>query len=59
MIMCNEYGNMESITKDYRILLLLLNPIAPHITEELNQINNLGETLCYSKWPTYDETKNY
>ncbi len=58
MIMCNEYESLESITKeDYRILLLLLNPIAPHITEELNERNNLGEAFCYSKWPEYDEEK--
>jgi leucyl-tRNA synthetase len=57
MIMCNEYESFESITKkDYKILLLLLHPIAPHITEELNEANNLGEMLCTSNWPTYDES---
>ncbi len=58
MIMCNEYESMESITKeDLRILLLLLNPIAPHITEEINEVYNLGELLCKSNWPEYDESK--
>ncbi len=58
MILTSAYEKMESITKeDYRLLLILLNPIAPHITEELNEINNLGEMLCKSEWPDYDEAK--
>ncbi len=58
MILCNEYEAMESITKDdLRILLLLLNPIAPHITEEINENQKLGEALCLSSWPSYDELK--
>ena len=57
MIMLNEYdGYKDGITKDeYRLLLTLLNPFAPHITEELNEMYNLGEVLCKSSWPTYDE----
>ena len=31
--------------------------MAPHITEELNEKYSLGETLCNSSWPTYDESK--
>ena len=58
MIMLNEYEKFDSITKnDYRILLTLLNPDAPHITEELNEIYNLGKPICESEWPTYDESK--
>lgn len=59
MIMLNEYEKFElGITKeDYRLLLILLNPIAPHITEELNEQYKLGEALCKSTWPTYDEEK--
>ena len=58
MILTGFYEKCESITKDdYRMLLILLNPIAPHITEELNKQNNLGEMLCKSSWPTYDEAK--
>ena len=59
MIMLNEYEKFDNgITRDdYRILLTLLNPIAPHITEELNEVYNLGEKICKSAWPTYDETK--
>ena len=57
MILANAYDTKETITKkDYRLLLILFNPIAPHITEELN------ESLGYNKivntpWPKYDETK--
>ncbi len=56
MIMLNEYEKFDSISKDdYRVLLLLLNPDAPHITEELNEKYNLGEPICESKWPEYDD----
>lgn len=58
MIMVNEYEAMNSITKDdMRILLLLLSPIAPHISEEINEANKFGAPLCESAWPSYDETK--
>ena len=59
MIMLNEYEKYENgVTSDeYRLLLQLLNPIAPHITEELNEKYNLGIALCESSWPEYDETK--
>ncbi len=58
MILLNELEKLESISnKDYRILLHLLNPIAPHITEELNEKYNLGDMLFKSSFPTYDENK--
>ena len=58
MILLNNYEKETSITsKDYRTLLQLLNPIAPHITEELNQNLNLGTMFAKSSWPTYDENK--
>ncbi len=57
MILANSYDDEKSITKDeYHLLLTLLNPIAPHITEELNE--SLGfKPLCESEWPEYDESK--
>jgi len=56
MILLNKMEKMESISKaDYRIYLMLLNPIAPHITEELNEMYKLGNPICESSWPTYDE----
>ncbi len=58
MILLNDMDKLPSITKsDYRVLLHLLNPIAPHITEELNEINNLGDEFSSSSWPTYDSSK--
>ena len=58
MILLNAMEKEESIThKDYRTLLALLNPIAPHITEELNEECKLGEELAVSAWPEYDESK--
>lgn len=58
MILLNKFEEQEEITKDdYRVFLILLNPIAPHITEELNEKYALGEAICKSSWPTYDEAK--
>ena len=57
MILLNKYEECEHITKkDYTLLLTLLNPMAPHITEELNE--SLGQKpICESTWPEYDEEK--
>ncbi len=56
MVMTNTYEKLDKITMaDYRVLLHLFNPIAPHITEELNNKYHLGNPLCESSWPTYDE----
>ena len=58
MILLNDYDKYETITKDdLRIILHLLNPIAPHITEEINELTKLGKALCLSDFPTYDENK--
>jgi len=57
MILTNAYNDLESITKDdYRLLLILLNPIAPHITEELNELIGF-EPIVNAIWPEYDESK--
>ena len=57
MILTNAYQDAKSISKeDYRLLLTLLNPIAPHITEELNE--SIGfSPIVNSTWPLYDEDK--
>lgn len=58
MILLNKMEKMESISKlDYRTYLMLLNPFAPHITEELNEMYKLGNPICESSWPSYDESK--
>jgi len=57
MILANAYDELDSITKeDYKLLLTLLNPIAPHITEELNEMVGF-KPICESEWPEYDEEK--
>ncbi len=58
MILLNKMEKMDSISKsDYRTYLMLLNPFAPHITEELNEMYKLGNPICESSWPSYDENK--
>ena len=57
MILTNAYDDINSISKeDYRLLLTLMNPVAPHITEELNEMMGY-EVLENSTWPSYDEDK--
>ena len=57
MILTKAYQDAKSISKeDYRLLLTLLNPIAPHITEELNE--SIGfSPIVNGTWPVYDEDK--
>ena len=57
MILTNSYEERESITKeDYRLLLILLNPVAPHLTEELNE--EMGyDIIANATWPICDESK--
>ena len=56
MILLNAYYEKDTISKeDYKLLLTLLNPIAPHITEELNQMIGF-DSIVYYKWPVYDES---
>jgi leucyl-tRNA synthetase len=58
MTLLNEIGETKAITRgEYKTLLILLNPFAPHITEEIWQ--NLGfEGRVYQQaWPEFDESK--
>ena len=58
MKLVNEYYEEETITKaDFRTLLVLLYPFAPHLAEELNEVKSLGEVICKSDWPKYDPNK--
>ena len=58
MILLNDYEKHDTVSKDdLRVLIALLNPIAPHITEEINEKYILGKPLCESSWPEYDENK--
>ena len=59
MTMINEFYKEKSINKaEFKTFLQLLNPVAPHITEELWQtVLNGKEMLAYMDWPQYDEQK--
>lgn len=58
MALTNEIYKLKKLTKkDFTTFLQLLNPFAPHMTEELNQaIENVTE-ISQMVWPSYDETK--
>jgi leucyl-tRNA synthetase len=58
MTMVNEFYKDKEINRaEYRTFLQLLNPFAPHMTEELNQILGADKTINETPWPTYDEAK--
>ena len=58
MTIVNEFYKMNKINKkEFRTFITLLNPFAPHITEELNKLIGFEDELSYSKWPEYDDTK--
>ena len=59
MIFVNEVYKQKRLSKEQAIgFLKLLNPIAPHITEELFQtVFNKKDTLTYQEWPSFDESK--
>ncbi|MEG0768844.1 MAG: leucine--tRNA ligase [Ruthenibacterium sp.] len=58
MSLLNELYDQPVITKqDLRVLLKLLNPFAPHITEEMWQQQGFGGQLAHAKWPSYEPDK--
>jgi leucyl-tRNA synthetase len=58
MSLINEFNNHGSITKkDFETFLILLNPVAPHITEELWTVVGFEGYLFNTSWPKYDEEK--
>ena len=57
MTMVNELYNSGSVSKEeFHILLTLLNPVAPHMTEELNQRLGYEQPLYCTPWPKWDES---
>lgn len=58
MSLVNDFYKKGSVTKgEYRILIMLLNPTAPHITEELWEKYGNTPLLALTKWPDYDKSK--
>ncbi len=58
MGLLNRFYKKGSVTRDeFETLLLLLNPVAPHITEELWQIMGHEDRVYQQSWPEYDEAK--
>ncbi len=59
MALINDISNVKSINKEeLRVFSILLNPFAPHITEEVYEICGLGAgILAEAEWPKYDESK--
>jgi len=58
MSLVNDFYKKGSVTKgEYRILIILLNPTAPHITEELWEKYGNTPLLALTKWPDYDKAK--
>ncbi len=58
MSLVNEFYKKGSVTKtEYMTLITLLNPFAPHMTEELWQIYGGKGFLSVVEWPQYDEDK--
>ena len=58
MTVLNEIYDKGSITKgELKTLLILLNPFAPHVTEEEWSVLNFGGTVTQQSWPEYDESK--
>ena len=59
MALINDISNVKSINKEeLRVFSILLNPFAPHVTEEVYEACKLGEgILAEAAWPAYDESK--
>lgn len=58
MSLVNDFSKKGSVTKgEYKTLITLLNPVAPHMTEELWLTYGNGELLSLHPWPKYDEGK--
>ena len=56
MGMLNDIDKAGHINRaEYRTLIMLLNPFAPHITEELYEIMNYGGVLNEQSWPVFEE----
>ena len=58
MTMVNEFYKLKRINKtEFKTFLTLLNPFAPHVTEELNKLIGFEYDVASYSWPEYDESK--
>ncbi len=58
MSMLNEFSKAGKVNRaEFQTFLLLLNPVAPHITEELWSICGFQDRIYQNSWPQYDEAK--
>jgi leucyl-tRNA synthetase len=58
MSLLNDISDTGAINRaEYRDLLIMLNPFAPHMTEEIWQLQNMGGMLNATQWVSYDEAK--
>ena len=58
MTLVNSFYKLQKINKaEFNTLLTLVNPFAPHITEELYELIGNTDTIANSTWPQYDESK--
>ena len=58
MTLLNEFNNLDKISNEqYKIFLILLNPVCPHITEEIWQRMGYEGYVHEASWPEYDESK--
>ncbi|MGN1327508.1 MAG: class I tRNA ligase family protein, partial [Clostridia bacterium] len=58
MTMVNEFYKAKKINRaEFKTFLEILNPFAPHITEELYEKLEFGTEIAKTSWPTYDEEK--
>ena len=58
MALINEFYKKNAVTKgEMKTLLTLLNPVAPHITEEIWQAMGCQGRIYHAKWPEYEEAK--
>ena len=57
MSLVNDMYAKGTVTRDeLHTLIVLLNPFAPHMTEEMNELMGYSELLCRTPWPAYEES---
>ncbi|NLZ81263.1 MAG: leucine--tRNA ligase [Clostridiales bacterium] len=58
MTLVNEFYKEGKVTKaEFASLIILLNPVAPHMTEELWELQNHSNRIYQAEWPVYEEEK--